>query len=83
MNTDGFYLLGLSFLYLFVWRKSESGDRFEIWERQSGDRCVSFSAFSQFTDNVLLHRRFHLSRHGMTVPFNSLVLDMIDSTCEG
>ena len=62
-----------SFLYLFVWRKSESGDRFEIWERQSGDRCESFSAFSQFTDNLPLHRRFHLSRRDIPVSRNSFI----------
>ena len=33
---------------------------------------MSFSAFSQFTDNVLLHIRFTLSRRGITVPRNSL-----------
>ena len=38
-------------------RKSERRDRSEIGEWQSGYRCVSFSAFSQFTDSVLLHRR--------------------------
>ena len=31
-------------------------------ERQSGYFCVSFSAFSQFTDSVLLHRRFHIRK---------------------
>ena len=40
-------------------------------EQQSGYFCVSFSAFSQFTDSVLLHRRFALRRRGMTVPRNS------------
>ena len=47
-------------------------DRCEIGERQSGYRSVSFSAFSQFTDNVLLHIRFTLRRRGITVPRNSL-----------
>ena len=65
-----------SFLYLFVWRKSESGDRFEIWERQSGDRCESFSVFSQFTDNLPLHRRFHLSRRDIPVSRNSFTRDI-------
>ena len=34
-------------------------------ERQSGYFCVSFSAFSQFTDNILLHMRATLrwARH--------------------
>ena len=31
-------------------------------ERQSGYFCVSFSAFSQFTDNILLHMRATLRR---------------------
>ena len=39
--------------------------------RQSGYSCVSFSAFSQFTDSVLLHIRATLRRRGMTVPRNS------------
>ena len=51
-------------------RKSERRDRSEIGERQSGYRCVSFSAFSQFTDSVLLHRRLSLCRRGMTMPRN-------------
>ena len=41
--------------------------------RQSGYSCVSFSAFSQFTDSVLLHRRFTLRRRGIPVSRNSLV----------
>ena len=62
----------LPFPCLLARRKSESGDRFEIRERQSGYSCVSFSAFSQFTDSVLLHIRATLRRCGMTVPHNSL-----------
>ena len=41
---------------LLARRKSENGDRSEIGVRQSGYSSVSFSAFSQFTDSVLLHR---------------------------
>ena len=62
----------LPFPYFLSWRKSESGDRFEIGERQSGYLSVSFSAFSQFTDSVLLHRRFTLRRRGIAVPRKSL-----------
>ena len=40
--------------------------------RQSGYLSVSFSAFSQFTDSVLLHMRVNQRRRGMTVPRNSL-----------
>ena len=59
-------------LSLLARRKSESGDRCEIRERQSGYLSVSFSAFSQFTDSVLLHIRLNLRRRGITVPRNSL-----------
>ena len=62
----------LPFPYFLSWRKSESGDRFEIGERQSGYLSVSFSAFSQFTDSVLLPRRFTLRRRGIAVPRKSL-----------
>ena len=41
-------------------------------ERQSGYRCMSFSAFSQFTDSVLLHIRFTLCRRDITVSRKSL-----------
>ena len=47
-------------------------DRCETGERQSGYLSVSFSAFSQFTDSVLLHIRLNLRRRGITVPRNSL-----------
>ena len=53
-------------------RQSENGDRCEIGERQSGYYSVTFSAFSQFTDSVLLHRWVHLSRRDLTVSRNSL-----------
>ena len=36
-------------------------------ERQSGYRSVSFVKYSQFTDSVLLHRRFTLRRRDITV----------------
>ena len=40
-----------------VWRRLLTCDRFETGERQSGYLSVSFSAFSQFTDSVLLRMR--------------------------
>ena len=49
-------------LYFLVWRRLPTCDRSEIGKRQSGYRSVSFSAFSQFTDSVLLHIRFTLRR---------------------
>ena len=55
-----------------VWRRLPICDRFETGERQSGYRSVSFSAFSQFTDSVLLHIRFTLRRRDITVSRNSL-----------
>ena len=48
--------------------------------RQSGYLSVSFSAFSQFTDSVLLHIRFTFSRarHNRAAQFVSL--EIADST---
>ena len=62
----------LPFPCFLIWRRLPTCDRFEMGERQSGYLSVSFSAFSQFTDSVLLHIRFTLRRRGMTVPRNSL-----------
>ena len=45
-----------------VWRRLPTCDRCEIGERQSGYCSVTFSAFSQFTDSVLLHMRVHQRR---------------------
>ena len=56
-----------------VWRRLPTCDRCEMGERQSGYLSVSFSAFSQFTDSVLLHIRFTLRRRGITVSRNPLV----------
>ena len=55
-----------------VWRRPETGDRFEIGERQSGYRSVYFVKYSQFTDSVLLHMRLTPRRRGITVPRNPL-----------
>ena len=65
-------LLGLQFP-LFV-GLVEIGERRPLrkGERQSGYRSVSFSAFSQFTDIVLLHIWATLRRRGIAVPRNSL-----------
>ena len=63
----------LPFPCLLARRKSESGDRCEKRERQSGYRCVCFATYSQFTDSVLLHIRFHLRRRDIPVSRNSLV----------
>ena len=51
----------------FSLRKHGGNQRAEtIKERQSGYHSMSFSAFSQFTDSVLLHIRSTLrrARHG-------------------
>ena len=55
-----------------VWRRLPTCDRCEIGERQSGYCSVTFSAFSQFTDSVLLHRWVHLRRRDIIVSRNSL-----------
>ena len=73
VDTCGFYPLGTPVsLCLLAWRKSENGDRSEIGVRQSGYSSVSFSAFSQFTDSVLLHRSATSNRRDITVSRNSL-----------
>ena len=70
--------LRFSFLFVLlpfpwiVWRRLPICDRCEIGERQSDYCSVTFSAFSQFTDSVLLHRWVHLSRRDITVSRNSL-----------
>ena len=60
-------------LSLLARRKSESGDRCEIRERQSGYRSVSFATCLQFTDTVLLHIRATLRwvRHDSAAQFFS------------
>ena len=55
-----------------VWRRPETGDRCENGERQSGYSCVYFATYSQFTDNVLLHRRLNQRRRDIPVSRNSL-----------
>ena len=62
----------LPFPCFLIRRRFPICDRFENRERQSGYCSVTFSAFSQFTDSVLLHRRFHLSGRDITVSRNSL-----------
>ena len=66
------FLFGLLPFPWIVWRRLPTCDRCEIGERQSGYCSVTFSAFSQFTDSVLLHRWVHLSRRDITVSRNSL-----------
>ena len=48
-----------------------------------GYRSVSFVKYSQFTDSVLLHRRFHLRRRGMTVPRLRKLTHMCSRTISG
>ena len=62
----------LPFPCVLIRRRFPICDRCEIGERQSGYCSVTFSAFSQFTDSVLLHRWVHLSRRDITVSRNSL-----------
>ena len=61
----------LPFPCFLIWRRFPICDRFENRERQSGYRSMSFSAFSQFTDSVLLHIWATLRRRGIAVPRNS------------
>ena len=66
------FLFGLlPFPYFLIRRRFPICDRFENRERQSGYRSMSFSAFSQFTDSVLLHIWATLRRRGIAVSRNS------------
>ena len=62
----------LPFPCFLIRRRFPICDRCENRERQSGYRSVSFSAFSQFTDSVLLHIWATLRSRGIAVPRNSL-----------
>ena len=62
----------LPFPCFLIRRRFPICDRCGIGERQSGYCSVTFSAFSQFTDSVLLHRWVHLSRRDITASRNSL-----------
>ena len=71
VDTKVSTLLTPTSFYFLAWRRPETGDRFEIRERQSGYHSVSFVKYSQFTDSVLLHRLESLRRRGIAVPRNS------------
>jgi len=75
-------LLGLQFPLFLSLAHTRDRRPLRKGERQSGDRCVSFSAFSQFTDNLLLHMWFTLRwvRHSSAAQFVNL--EITDSTCE-
>ena len=59
---QGFYPLNSHFLVFRSPAQTRERRPLRKGERQSGYHSVSFSAFSQFTDSVLLHRRFTSSR---------------------
>ena len=68
VDTYGFYHLTPVSLYLFVWRRPETGDRSEIWERQRIFSSVGAASGRPFLyrfavpDSLLLHMRFSLRR---------------------
>ena len=68
----------LPFPCLLVWRKSETGDRFETGERQRifptvGEHSVlPFLYLFAVPDSLLLHRRFTLRRRDIAVSRSSL-----------
>ena len=70
---QGFYPLNSHFLLFRSPAQTRDRRPLRKGERQSGYRCVSFSAFSQFTDSVLLHRRLNPRRRDIPVSRNSLV----------
>ena len=71
----------LPFPCFLIWRRFPICDRFENRERQSGYCSVTFSAFSQFTDSVLLHIRATLRwvRHNSAARFVSALLRTVSA----
>ena len=86
VDTNGFYPLNSHFLLFLSLAQTRDRRPLQNGERQSGYRSVSFSAFSHFTDSLLLHIWLNLRRvrhkvncpkgkivpWGMTVPHKSL-----------
>ena len=76
IDTCGFYPLDSSFPYFLVWRRSETGDRFEKRERQRifitvGEHSVlPFLYLYAVSDTLLLHIRATLRwvRHKVNCP---------------
>ena len=70
VDTYGFHPLVNHPFPKIVWRRPETGDRFE---KENGSRvtlaCLS-PPFSQFTDSLLLHRRLNLRRRDTPVSRN-------------
>ena len=55
VDTNGFYPLNSHFLLFLNLTHTRDRRPLRKGKRQSGYSCVSFSAYSQFTDNLLLH----------------------------
>ena len=72
VDTYGFYPLNSRFPLFLSLAQTRDRRPLRKGERQSGYRSVSFSAFSQFTDSVLLHMWVHLCRSDIPVSRNSL-----------
>ena len=67
----------------FSLRKHGGNQRAEtIKERQSGYHSVYCAKYAQFTDSVLLHRRFTLRRARHSSAAQLVSLEFTDGTCE-
>ena len=62
VDTNGFYPLNSHFLLFLSLAQTRDRRPLQNGERQSGYRSVSFSAFSHFTDSLLLHIWLNLRR---------------------
>ena len=69
---QGFYPLNSHFLLFLSLAQTRDRRPLQNGERQSGYRSVSFSAFSQFTDSLLLHIRLNPRKRNIPVLRNSL-----------
>ena len=72
VDTYGFYPLNSRFPLFVSLAQTRERRPLRKGERQSGYHSVSFATCSQFTDSVLLCKRFSLRKRNMTVLRNSL-----------
>ena len=85
IDTKVSILLGLQFLLFLSLTHTRDRRPLRKGKRQSGYSCVSFSAYSQFTDTVLLHIWFTLRRRNIAVLRNSFawIFCMAPTNCIG
>ena len=82
VDTNGFYPLNSHFLLFLSLAQTRDRRPLQNGARQSGYRSVSFSAFLQFTDSVLLHIRVNQRKARHSSAAQLVSLEFADSTYE-